>query len=92
MRRRRGLFRRLAYRSQLTRSFPTFLHPPARPPPRAGDYEREGTPAAAASVEGYIAPPGGAPVRPFRLDAALPPVKLADALWAAVGEAHGLSS
>ena len=66
--------------------------PAPSPPPRAGDYEREGTPAAAASVEGYIAPPGGAPVRPFRLDAALPPVKLADALWAAVGEAHGLSS
>ena len=36
-----------------------------------------------------IAPPGGAPVRPFRFDASMPPFPLADALWGVVGEAHG---
>ena len=38
-----------------------------------------------------IAPPKGAPVRPFRVDpAALSPCAVADALWDAVGAAHGL--
>ena len=46
--------------------------------------------AAAGAVEGYIAPPGGAPVRPFRLDSNLSPMKLADSLWLSIGEAHGL--
>jgi hypothetical protein len=37
-----------------------------------------------------IAPPKGAPVRPFNVDPALPPCAVADALWDAVGAAHGM--
>jgi hypothetical protein len=57
------------------------------------DYEGEGTGAmSGAAAEGYIAPPGGAPVRPFRFDVNLAPARLADELWGAIGEAHGLGS
>jgi hypothetical protein len=57
------------------------------------DYEAQGEGAGAgAAAEGYIAPPGGAPVRPFRFDAGMAPARLADELWDAIGEAHGLGS
>ena len=57
------------------------------------DYEAQGEGAGAgAAAEGYIAPPGGAPVRPFRFDAGMAPARLADELWDAIGEAHGIGS
>ena len=38
-----------------------------------------------------IAPPHGAPVRPFFIDAAThTPFDVANKLWAAIGEAHGV--
>jgi len=54
------------------------------------DYDGPG--AAAGVLEGYIAPPGGRPARPVRFDPAAhaTPARLADAMWAAVADAHGL--
>lgn len=52
----------------------------------------DGPGAAAGVLEGYVAPPGGRPARPVRFDPArhATPAALADAMWDAVGAAHGL--
>lgn len=40
-----------------------------------------------------IAPPGGAPVRPFSVDPRIKSTyEIADELWAAIGDAHGVGA